>query len=66
MPGDVNGDEATNEDDVIHLLRSLFLPDSYEVVGQADFNGDGAVNEDDVIYLLRFLFMPDKYPLKKQ
>jgi len=62
-PGDMNGDESVNDDDVILLLWHTLLPDMYPIEGKADFNADGSVNDEDVIYLLWHTLLPDMYPL---
>jgi len=63
QPGDLNGDESVNDDDVILLLWHTLLPDMYPIAGEADFNADGSVNDEDVIYLLWHTLLPDMYPL---
>ena len=62
-PGDMNGDESVNDDDVILLLWHTLLPDMYPIEGEADFNYDGNVNDEDVIYLLWHTLIPELYPL---
>ncbi len=63
IPGDINGDEQVNEDDVIYLLYHVVFPDQYPITIPADYNADGMVNEDDVIYLLYHVVFPEQYPL---
>ena len=63
IPGDMDGNETVNEDDVIYLLRYVVFPDQYPISTTADFNDDNLVNEDDVIYLLRHIVYPEQYPL---
>lgn len=62
-PGDANGDEVINADDAVLLLKSIMLPDRYEVLCESDINGDGIFNADDVVYLLKHIMLPDRYPL---
>jgi len=62
-PGDLNGDDSVNDDDVILLLWHTLLPDLYPISAEADFNADGNINDEDVIYLLWHTLLPDLYPL---
>lgn len=64
--GDINGDNAVNKDDAIHLLRHVVFPEAYGIASlvTGDVNADGAVNKDDAIYLLRHVVFPSDYPLR--
>ena len=62
-PGDLDGTEAVDEDDVIYLLQHLLMPGDFEVNQSVDYDKSGAVDEDDVIYLLQHLLMPEDFPL---
>jgi len=61
--GDLDGNEAVDEDDVIYLLQHLLMPNDFAVTQSVDYDGSGTVDEDDVIYLLQHLLMPDDFPL---
>ena len=63
MPGDLDGNEIVDEDDVIYLLQHLLMPEAFAVDQPVDYDKNGAVDEDDVIYLLQYLLMPDQFPL---
>ena len=61
--GDIDRNQAVNEDDAIYLLRHVLSPEMYPIFCEPDYNEDGIVNEDDAIYLLRHVLSPDIYPL---
>lgn len=63
LPGDLDGNEAVNTDDVYKLLLHISLPDMFPVKGEADFTGDSAVTTDDVFRLLLHISLPDMFPL---
>ena len=63
MPGDLDGNEEVNTDDVFKLLLHISLPDMFPVKGDVDFTGDGAVTTDDVFRLLLHISLPDMFPL---
>ena len=62
-PGDLDGKEGVDIDDVVHLLFYLTFPESYPVNQPVDFDGSEAVDLDDVIHLLFHLTFPESYPL---
>jgi len=62
-PGDLDGTNAVDEDDVIYLLQHLLMPGDFPVNQTVDYDKSGSVDEDDVIYLLQHLLMPDDFPL---
>ena len=62
-PGDLDGNEKVNTDDVFQLLLYISLPDMFPVKGDADFTGDNAVTTDDVFQLLLHISLPDMFPL---
>lgn len=63
LPGDLDGNEKVNTDDVFKLLLYISLPDMFPVKGDADFTGDNAVTTDDVYRLLLHISLPDMFPL---
>ena len=63
VPGDLDGNEIVNTDDVFKLLLHISLPDMFPVEGDVDFNGDGSVTTDDVFRLLLHISLPDMFPL---
>ena len=63
VPGELDGVEGVNEDDVIYLLQHLLMPGDFPVSQMVDYDRSGSVDEDDVIYLLQHLLMPEDFPL---
>lgn len=63
LPGDLDGNEKVNTDDVFQLLLYISLPDMFPVKGNADFTKDNAVTTDDVFQLLLHISLPDMFPL---
>lgn len=63
IPGDLDGNEVVNSDDVIQLLLHISLPDIFPILTDADYTHDGVVNSDDVIQLLLHISLPDLFPL---
>ena len=63
MPGDLDGNDAVDEDDVIYLLQYLLMPEDFPVSQSVDYDLNGYIDEDDVIYLLQHLLMPEDFPL---
>ena len=63
LPGDLDGNEAVNSNDVVYLLYHTLFPESYPANQDADFNGDNAVNSNDVVYLLYHTLFPESYPI---
>ena len=57
LPGDINGDGAVNNKDVVYLFRYVSgdLEDSEVVELALDFNGDGKVNNRDVTRLFWYV-----------
>ena len=60
--GDVNGDDAVDISDGVHILRYLYLGGPAPVCSQApsgcgDWNGDGALERSDAESLLGWLFL---------
>ncbi len=66
IPGDMDGNQLVDRDDVVLLLWHINFPDSYPIDAQADFIRDGVVNRDDVMYLLWHINFPDSYPLETE
>jgi hypothetical protein len=62
-PGDLDGNEVVNTDDVFKLLLHVSMPNMFPVNGNADFTGDGVVTTDDVFRLLLHISLPDMFPL---
>ena len=62
-PGDLDGVDGVNEDDVIYLLQHLLMPQDFPVDQTVDYDRNNVVDEDDVIYLLQHLLMPEDFPL---
>lgn len=52
--GDINGDKAVNNKDVVALFRAV-SKDNYDNFELCDFNKDGAVNNKDVVALFRYV-----------
>ncbi len=61
--GDLTGDNAVNNDDVVLLLWHTLFPEDYPLGVSADLTGDNAVNNDDVVLLLWHTLFPEDYPL---
>ena len=54
IPGDVNGDKAVDNKDVVALFRAVSgnIPENYDEIA-ADCNGDGTTDNKDVVTLFR-------------
>ncbi|MBO5868228.1 MAG: dockerin type I repeat-containing protein [Oscillospiraceae bacterium] len=65
MPGDLDGNDAVNADDVVTLLLYLTMPDLFPLAdgADADFTHDGVLTTDDAVQLLLHISMPDLFPL---
>ena len=63
IPGDIDGNEVVNSDDVVQLLLHISLPDMFPISTDADYTHDGVVNSDDVVQLLLHISLPDIFPL---
>ena len=55
LKGDVNGDGAVNNKDVMALFTYLSGSDAAVNEEMTDVNGDGHVNNKDVTYLFRYV-----------
>ncbi len=63
IPGDIDGNENVDVDDVLALLWNVLFPDDYPINAEADFDGNGVVDVDDVLALLWHVLFPDDYPI---
>ena len=63
VPGDLTGDNQTNNEDVVLLLWHTLFPKDYPLGVSGDINKDGRVNNDDVVLLLWHTLFPEDYPL---
>ena len=63
IPGDLDGNEEVNSDDVVQLLLHISLPELFPIEVDADYTHDGAVTSDDVVQLLLHISLPDLFPL---
>lgn len=63
VPGDVSGDDALSNDDVIALMWHILFPDENPINGNGDLNKDGKLSNDDVITLMWHILFPDENPL---
>ena len=63
IPGDIDGNENVDVDDVLALLWNVLFPDDYPINAEADFDGNGVVDVDDVLTLLWHVLFPDEYPI---
>ena len=63
VPGDIDGNEEVNSDDVVQLLLHISLPDLFPIKVEADYTHDGAVTSDDVVQLLLHISLPELFPL---
>ncbi len=64
IPGDIDGNETVDVDDVLALLWYVLFPEDYPIEAEADFDGNSAVDVDDVLALLWHVLFPDDYPLE--
>ena len=62
-PGDIDGNETVDVDDVLALLWYVLFPDDYPIDAEADFDKNGSVDVDDVLTLLWYVLFPEDYPL---
>ena len=62
-PGDITGDTALNNDDVVLLMWHVLFPEQYPVNANCDINSDNTINNDDVVYLMWHVLFPEQYPL---
>ena len=63
IPGDIDGNDIVDVDDVLALLWHVLFPEDYPVDADADFDGNGMVDVDDVLALLWHVLFPEDYPL---
>ena len=63
IPGDIDGNETVDVDDVLALLWYVLFPDDYPIEAEADFDGNGSTDVDDVLTLLWYVLFPEEYPL---
>lgn len=63
IPGDIDGNETVDVEDVLALLWHVLFPEDYPINAEADFDGNGMVDVDDVLTLLWHVLFPDDYPL---
>lgn len=63
VTGDLTGDSAVTNDDVIALLWNVLFPEENPISAYADFNGDGNVTNDDVLLLLWHVLFPEQNPI---
>lgn len=63
IAGDLDGNLAVDENDVIYLLQHLLMPEDFPVEQPVDYDKNNVIDEDDVIYLLQYLLMPEDFPL---
>jgi hypothetical protein len=64
IPGDIDGNNCVDNQDVEFLLWFTLFPDDYSISVNADFNGDNTVDNQDVEYLLWHTLFPNDYPLQ--
>ena len=63
IPGDIDGNETVDVDDVLALLWNVLFPDDYPIEVEADFDHNGSTDVDDVLTLLWHVLFPEDYPL---
>lgn len=63
VPGDLNSDDKTDNDDVLLLLWHTLFPEQNLLPVSGDLNGDGKADNDDVLLLLWHTLFPDQNPL---
>ena len=63
IPGDIDGNETVDVDDVMALLWHVLFPEDYPINAEAYFDGNGTVDVDDVLALLWHVLFPEEYPL---
>lgn len=65
IPGDIDGNETVNTDDVVALLLYISMPDTFPLPEgvSADFDSNDSVTTDDAVKLLLHISMPDQFPL---
>ena len=65
--GDINGDGAVTNSDVLAIFRYIYNPELYPTAANvADVNCDGAVTNSDVLAIFRNIYNPELYPLVKE
>ena len=63
IPGDLDGSEAVDKGDAIHLMMYIMFPSAYPLNQNADFTKDAVVDKGDAIYLMMHIMFPDSYPV---
>ena len=69
LPGDLDGNGAVNQDDVVYLLLHTMFGEAFYPIknAPADVDGNGTVNQDDAVYLLlHTMFGENFYPIGKK
>ena len=61
--GDLDKNYELDENDAVHLLKHILLPEIFAVDQPVDYDHNDVTDEDDVIYLLQHLLMPEDFPL---
>ena len=55
LPGDINGDNKTNNKDLVRLMKYLAGEDVEVVADALDVNGDDKTNNKDLVRLMKYL-----------
>jgi hypothetical protein len=66
--GDVNGDGAITNLDVLEIFRYIYNSKMYPLpdIEFADVDGDGIVTNGDVLEIYRYIYNPTLYPIVKK
>lgn len=63
VPGDIDGNEMVDVEDVVTLLLHISMPEMFGITAMADFAFDGVEDVEDVVQLLLHVSMPEIFPL---
>ncbi len=63
IPGDLSGDGALSNEDVVALMWHALFPEAYPLDNAVDYDGDGEITNSDVVRLMWYILFPELYPL---